>query len=298
VKHDFLNLVAHKVLVCDGAIGTLLQAHGLPAGACPEAWNIERPEIIRRIHTLYYQAGADIVETNTFGANRYRLGSHGFTRRVIDFNHTAARLACEVRPAGKLVAGSVGPTGEYPEPPGTASFKDFVAAFSNQIGALKDGGIDLVIIETMSDLGEIRAAIEAAKRVAPDLPLIASMTFEKRANKFVTMTGRSTTEMIDALAAEGVDIIGANCGTGMDQMIELIREFRDQTGLPLLSQANAGLPVWRAGKLYYDETPVERAAAVRQILGIGISIVGGCCGTTPDHIRTIRKEVDRFNTGH
>ena len=294
MRSDFLELLKSKVLVCDGAMGTLLQARGLPVGACPETWNTERPDVIREIHKQYFDAGADIVETNTFGGNRYRLAFHGFGERVAEYNHAAAKLAAEVRPAGKFVAGSVGPTGEYLEPMGTASYQDFVEAFVIQIGALKEGGADLILIETMSDLQEALAAVEAAGKTAPELPVIASMTFEKGAQGFRTMMGLRSSEMISALPAKGADIIGVNCGLGMDQMIELVREIRNQTDLPLLSQANAGLPVWKEGRHSYDETPEERGVAVRQLLGIGVSIVGGCCGTTPDHIRRIRQEVDRF----
>ena len=297
MNQNLLALIGKKVLVCDGAMGTLLQHHGLPAGACPETWNIEHPDIIRDIHTQYFQAGADIVETNSFGGNRYRLSFHGFGDKVTDYNYAAAQLACAVRPPGKFVAGSVGPTGEYLEPIGTASYDDFIEAFAVQISALQKGGVDLILIETMSDLQEIRAAVEAARKVAPQLPVVASMTFEKHAQGFRTMMGLSTSDLINNLPAAGAQVIGANCGLGMDQMIELIAEIRGQTDMPVLSQANAGLPVWKEGKHGYEETPEERAVAVRKLLDIGINIVGGCCGTTPDHIRKIREEVDRFNAG-
>ncbi len=292
----FLELAQKRVLVCDGAMGTLLQLRGLTPGHCPETWNIEHPDIIRDIHAKYFGAGADIVETNTFGGNRYRLAFHGYGDKVIEYNRMAAQLACDVRPSGKFVAGSIGPTGEYLEPMGTASYAEFVEAFATQISALKEGGIDIVIIETMSDIGEAGAAIEAAKQVAPQLPVIVSMTFEKGARGFHTMMGLSTSDMIAHLPAKGAQIIGANCGMGMDQMIELMAEMRGQTDILLLSQANAGLPIWKEGKHTYEESPEERAVSVRKLLDIGVNIVGGCCGTTPEHIRKVREEVDRFNS--
>ena len=292
---NFLELIGKQVLVCDGAMGTLLQARGLTPGNCPETWNVEHPDVIRDIHAQYFQAGADIVETNTFGGTRYRLAFHGVEENVTEYNYVAAKLACEVRPSGKFVAGSVGPTGEYLEPMGTATYEDFVEAFTTQISALREGGVDIILIETMSDLQEAGAAIEAARKAAPELTVIASMTFEKGAQGFRTMMGHRSLDLIDILPARGAQVIGVNCGMGMDQMIELVREIREQTDMPILSQANAGLPVWKEGRHGYDETPEERAVAVRDLLDIGINIVGGCCGTTPDHIRMIRREVDRFN---
>jgi 5-methyltetrahydrofolate--homocysteine methyltransferase len=290
----FIDQLKNRTLVSDGAMGTMLQKYGLLSGSCPEEWNLSHPDIIRSIHQQYFSAGADLVETNTFGGNRFRLGFHGHAGKVGEFNRQAAELACSVRPAGKFVAGSVGPTGELLEPLGTINFKQLVDIFQEQISALQAGGVDLIIIETMADLQEAQAALHAVKNIAPALPVAVTMTFEKSATGFRTMMGATPAHMISALTAEGADLIGANCGLGMEEMIGIMAEFRSLCRVPLIAQANAGLPKWDGQKNVYDETPAQRGRSALKLLELNINIIGGCCGTTPEHIQAVRKTVDSW----
>ena len=298
MKNNILDQIKQKVLVADGAMGTMLQQKGLPGGHCPEEWNVSHPEQVAQIHHSYYDAGADVVETNTFGGNRYRLEFHGFGQSTVEFNRAAAQLVRSVCPPGKFVAGSVGPSGEFLEPVGRRTKDELQKAFYEQIHALADGGVDLVIIETMADPEEACTAIRAAKQVDINMPVIATMTFEKTAQGIRTMMGTTTQDMVDRLTAEGADVIGANCGMGMEDMMKVVAEIRNFTDMPVLSQANAGAPVWDSGRNVYTETPQERAASVRELLKLQVQIIGGCCGTTPEHIRAIRQVVDEYNRSY
>ena len=291
----FLEIISRKVLVSDGAMGTMLQRHNLPTGHCPEEWNISHAQVVAGIHKEYYDAGADLVETNTFGGNRFRLDFHNLGDHVHEYNKNAALIARSVCPKNKFVAGSVGPTGEFMEPLGTRTFNEMLEVFQEQITALTEGGVDVLIVETMADTEEVRAAIEAAKSVNPDIPVIATMTFEKTAGGIHTMMGIDAKTMAERLPAYGADVIGANCGMGMQEMMEVVRHIRNVSDFPILSQANAGSPVWDGKKNIYTETPEERGQAIQELLKLKTQIVGGCCGTTPDHIRAIRRTVDAFN---
>ena len=298
MNNTILELIKNSVLLSDGAMGTMLQQNGLPSGHCPEEWNVSHSDIISKIHRAYYNAGADLVETNTFGGNRYRLDFQGFSDMVYEFNYQGARIARETCPKQKFVAGSVGPTGEFLEPVGNRTFEEMTDVFKEQIEALLSGGIDLVIVETMSDLQEARAAISAAKSLKKDLPVISTMTFEKTTNGFHTMMGVTVKQMITELPAAGADLIGANCGLGMEEMHDVVAEIRAETKFPLLSQANAGTPVWDGSKNVYSETPAQRAAAVKKLLTLQPQIIGGCCGTTPEHIAAIREIIDNYMRGN
>jgi len=295
MSNRFLDLLKDTVLVSDGAMGTMLQKNNLPTGHCPEEWNISNPNVVAGIHEEYYKAGADIVETNTFGGNRFRLGFHGFGDKVYEINKTAASLVRSVCPSGKFVAGSVGPSGEFLEPVGTCSFEELSEAFLEQIQALIDGGVDIIIVETMADVHESPAAIQAAKSIDKNIPVIATMTFEKTPGGIYTIMGVNVNAMIESLPGFGADVIGANCGMGMDEMMEVIKEIREYSDIPVLSQANAGSPVWDGTKNIYSESPEQRAEAVFDLLKLRPNIIGGCCGTTPEHIRAIREVVDKHN---
>jgi len=294
MSDTFRDLYKTHVLVSDGAMGTMLQKHGLKAGLCPEEWNLSHPEVIQSIHQQYFASGSDLVETNTFGANRFRLSNHGHGEKVREFNHRAAELACAIRPSGKFVAGSVGPTGEFLEPLGNLKFEQLVNIFQEQVDALCTAGVDLIIVETMSDLQEARAAMLAVKKIAPSLPVAVTMTFEKGPTGFHTMMGNSCGDVIALLTNEGADLIGANCGFGMEEMIGIMTEFKKHSGHPLIAQANAGMPKWDGQKNIYTETPAQRGRAVYKLLELDIKIIGGCCGTTPEHIHAIRTAVDSY----
>jgi 5-methyltetrahydrofolate--homocysteine methyltransferase len=291
---NILQQLKDRPLVCDGAMGTMLIEQGFDIGDCPEEWNRSHSHIIRDIHSNYFDAGADIVETNSFGGNRFRLERHGYASDVSGFNLLAARNARAVRPTGKFIAGSVGPSGEFVQPLGIRTIGELGQAFYEQITALVEGGVDLIIVETMMDINEACAAIAAARAVHPEIPVFATLTFERTAAGIFTMMGISPAEAVEKLSACGADAIGANCGRGMEDMIEIMHQMRPLTELPLIAQANAGLPEIRDGRNVYSETAHERGDAARILLDLGVNIIGGCCGTRPEHIRAIRNAVDAF----
>ncbi len=291
---NFLEVLnSGKILLCDGAMGTELQKRGLPSGACPEEYNVSHPDIIRNIHKNYYDAGSDIVETNTFGANRARLKLHGYEDRVVEFCKAAAALARSVCPSGKFVAGSVGPTGDILEPLGTLSEKDAYDMFAEQAKALEEGGVDVIYIETMMAAEEGVIAVKAAKENT-SLPVVASMTFEMGKAGLRTMWGVDVKSAVNAYTSAGADVIGANCGKGFDEMISIIKEMRPLTGKPVIAQSNAGIPEWTHGMSVYTETPEVMAPKAEEIIKSGVNILGGCCGTGPAHIKKMREILDRF----
>ncbi len=295
MNNTFLSALAGRVLVCDGAMGTMLQAAGMPVGHCSEEWNISHPKVIQSIHQAYIDAGADIVETNSFGGTRFRLEAHGHGDSVSEFNQKAAQIAKSVCPEGKWVGGSVGPTGEFMQPLGTRSYDEIKDVFKEQIGFLISGGADIIIVETMSDLQEGKAAIEAARSLDSEIPVIGTMTFENKPTGFRTMMGVQPGQMIDCYGEAGANVIGANCGSGMEEMIQILNLLRPETPLPILTQANAGLPETESGKIIYKETAEDRYHSVIEILKNGANIVGGCCGTNPEHIKATARAVQEFN---
>ena len=271
-------------VLVDGGMGTLLQDRGLDDGGAGELWNVDRPDEIRACHEGYAVAGARILTTNTFGGTRPRLQMHGLEDRVHELNRAAAALAREVADAhGALVAGDLGPTGELMEPLGALSVADTQALFEEQLRGLADGGIDLVLIETMSDLAEVRAAVAAARSVVPDLPVVATLSFDTNLR---TMMGVRPGDAVAHLAGAGADAVGANCGRGPAEMEVIAAEMAQaRTGdLLLISQSNAGLPQVVGDHFEYDATPGELAAHAARLAELGIDLVGGCCGSTPAHI--------------
>lgn len=276
------------IFVSDGAMGTELQRRGMKPGSCSEEMNVTNPEIVQSIHKDYYEAGSDLVETNSFGGTRICLATHGFENRVKELNKKAAENARAVCPAGKFVAGSVGPTGQVLEPFGDLSLETAYDSFAEQVEALAEGGVDLFIVETMMSIEEAEVAVRAAKEKT-NLPVAATMTFE---TGLKTMWGVDVETAVLRLTDAGVDIVGSNCGRGFDEMIEVVSAMRKLTSLPILAQANAGLPELIDGKNVYKETPEIIAPKVERLLSSGVNIIGGCCGTNPEHIKAIRKIVD------
>jgi len=281
------------ILVADGAFGTQLQERGLPSGHCPEEFNVSHPEVIQAIYRDYYAAGSDFVSTASFGGSRPRLAAHGAGDRVIEFSVRAAELARAVCPEGRFVAGSIGPTGELLEPFGTFSEREAYDAFAEQAAALAEGRVDFIIVETMMALREAQVAVSAAKDFAR-IPVAATMSFEGKNDQFRTSWGVSIEEAAKGLAEAGADMVGANCGLGFDQMVSIVRQMKPVTQLPIVAQANAGLPQWVEGRTVYTETPDVMAPKVQALLEAGVNVIGGCCGTTPAHIAKIREIVDRF----
>jgi 5-methyltetrahydrofolate--homocysteine methyltransferase len=275
-------------ILADGAMGTMLFGAGLQFGDPPEVWNLTQPEVIRRIHRGYLEAGSQILMTNTFGGNRLRLGLHGLAARVDDLNRTAAiLLRAEVEAAGgtALVAGDIGPSGEIVEPLGTLPYAEAVDVFREQAASLVAGGADLIWIETMSDLSEIKAAIEGVRQAAPGIALVATMTFDTRGH---TMMGVTPEQAVEALAAWGADAIGGNCGNGPDELIPVIAKMHATApDVVLVAKSNAGMPELVDMRAVYRADPETMATQVVAMRDAGATIVGGCCGSTPDHLRAI-----------
>jgi 5-methyltetrahydrofolate--homocysteine methyltransferase len=272
-------------IIADGAMGTMLFAAGLQFGDPPEAWNLSHPDVVRRIHRAYLEAGSRILMTNTFGANRLRLGLHGLERRVSELNRTAAiLLRGEVDAAGgqALVAGDIGPSGSIMAPTGTLDYAEAVDVFTEQAAALAAGGVDLIWIETMSDLLEMRAAIEGVRTAAPALPLITTMTFDTRGH---TMMGVSPEQAVAAMTTWGADAVGGNCGNGPDELLAVIQRMRAANpDVLLVAKSNAGMPELVDLRAVYRTDPPSMAACALEMRDAGARIIGGCCGTTPEHL--------------
>ncbi len=273
-------------LVFDGAMGTMLQENGLGVGECPEEWNISHPDVVRRIHQAYFDAGCDIVETNTFGGNRLKLSRFGMGERVAEFNRAAVQNARVSAGKDRYVAGSIGPTGEFIEPYGTITYEEIVSVFREQVVALAQGGAEIICIETMSDIKEAQAAIQAA-RENTDCVIFASMTFNRDKRGYRTMMGVDPAAAATALEEAGAHVIGSNCGAGPEQMVEILSEMAKECRAFLLAKPNAGLPVLEGTKTVYPETPSGLAQKMLPLLDIGTRVLGGCCGTTPAHLREI-----------
>jgi 5-methyltetrahydrofolate--homocysteine methyltransferase len=286
------RLAAGPVLVGDGAMGTMLFERGLPPGEPPETVTLSRPEVLEEIARLYLDAGADLLETNTFGGSPLKLELHGLASSCEAMNREAV-LAVRRMAAGRAyVVGSVGPSGRLLEPYGDTKPAAMADSFRRQMEALVAAGVDAVCVETMTDLAEAQLAVRAAKAAAPDVPVLATMTFDPTPRGYFTIMGVSVAQAADGLAEAGADAIGSNCGNGIEHMVALAREFRAASRLPLVIQANAGLPKSVAGRTVYDESPEFLAGKARELLAIGVSVIGGCCGTTPEHIRALRAMVD------
>ncbi len=281
-------LTAGTSIVADGGMGTMLIARGLQRGTAPELWNVERPDDVRAIHRAYIEAGAQIILTNTFGGNALRLALHGLADRAAELNRAAASLAraeADAAPHLVIVAGSMGPTGQMLAPMGTLPPEDAVAAFAGQARALVAGGVDVLWIETMSDLEEVRAAVDGCRQAAPEVPVVATMTFDTRGR---TMMGTTPQQAVAALSEMGVVALGANCGKGPDELEAAIGRMQGAgPGLPLVAKANAGAPRLEGDVAVYDATPAVMAGYAVRVRGLGASIIGACCGSTPDHIRAM-----------
>jgi len=281
------KLKTAKVLVSDGAWGTLLHARGLKPGECPEQWNLSHPAEVTDIALQYISAGADMIETNSFGGSRFKLSHYGLEHQVAEINCHAAELSRKAAGTDKIVLGSVGPTGKILMT-GEVTEEALYEAFKEQSIALAEGGADAIIVETMSDLDEARIAIKAA-RENTSCEVICTMTFEKTVSgEYRTMMGVSPSEMVQAMKEAGTDIIGANCGNGIEGMIVIVQEIRSSDKqIPVLIHANAGMPAYVDGKTVFPESPEQMAAFIPALVDAGANIIGGCCGTTPRHIRMI-----------
>ncbi|MGA9960452.1 MAG: homocysteine S-methyltransferase family protein, partial [Acidobacteriaceae bacterium] len=281
-----------RSVLCDGAMGTMLYERGVFIHRCYDELNLSQPDLIRTIHEEYLQAGAEIIETNTFGGNRFRLQRHGLQDKVHDINVAGARIARQAadqirdkQATQAFVGGAVGPIGVQIEPLGKVSFEEARAAFAEQIRALAEGGVDLLVLETMTSLNEVHQAILAAREAAPGLPILAMMTIDEEGN---TLDGSSPEVAAKKLTEWGADAVGCNCSAGPATILSAIERMRTATTLPLVAMPNAGMPRAVDGRNIYLCSPEYMASFARKFAQAGVQFVGGCCGTTPSHIRAIR----------
>ena len=286
-----LEKLKTDILLFDGAMGSMLMARGMPAGMASEMMNIQKPDIVLDIHKAYLAAGSDVITTNTFGGSPIKMKAAGIGHLTDEANQMAVKIARQAVSAGQFVAGDIGPMGDMLEPLGLISEDDATDSFARQAKILADSGVDLFIVETMFDINESLAAIRGIRSVS-DLPIFATLTFAKGPQGFATIMGNQVAESMHILAGTGITAVGANCSIGSDLMIELAAEIRNSVTIPVIIQSNAGLPETINGQLVYPETPEVFAANIGQIKALGVEILGGCCGTTPDYIRAIRKTID------
>jgi 5-methyltetrahydrofolate--homocysteine methyltransferase len=281
-------------LIGDGALGTMLIAAGLPSGEAPERWTLERPDTLRGLARDYLEAGADLLTTNTFGASPLRLRAHGLETLAASLNTRAAEIAREAAAGRAYVSGSVGPTGLLLAPLGDADPLEVADGFYRQIAALAAGGADVICIETMSDLEEASLAVRAARSAVPHLPIVVTLTFNVTPRGAFTVMGVTVEAACARLQTEGTHLLGANCGTGADDMRIVAEAFAGCSPLPLVFQPNAGLPQRQEGRLVYPQSPVAFAAETAPLARYA-AIVGGCCGTTPAHIAALRQHIEAKN---
>lgn len=291
--------IQQGVFLLDGAMGTQLFARGVEPGRCNDWLDVERPDIVLDVHRAYLDAGVDAVITNTFGANRYALGRHGFAEKAFEISKAGAQVARKAAGEDRYVLGDIGPTGDFLEPLGALKPDLVRGAFVEQVKGLVDGGVDGLVIETMTAMEEMEVAIAAAKSAGGGLPVFASMSFDKGGAGFRTMMGVDAATAVAKMVALGVDAVGFNCGTAtLDEYVELAKIYvtaakAAKGKVQIFAEPNAGKPELVDGQAVYKVTPKEFAAACRKIRDAGIHILGGCCGSTPDHIRAVAQTLKR-----
>jgi 5-methyltetrahydrofolate--homocysteine methyltransferase len=294
-RPSLLEALKAHVLLADGAMGTQLQDAGLEPGQCGEAWNVDHPERVLRIQRSYVEAGSDVLITNTFGASRIMLDRHGEGPRTVDINRAAVAIAREALKGRGYVLGDIGPFGGLMEPYGEIVRADVERAFREQAKALVEGGADGIIIETQTAFEEVEIAVDAAREAGAPV-IIASFAFDRMADEddVRTMMGISPEQAAEFMAEHGCHVAGLNCGTGVDMRLaaQIVRRYRAACGLPVMAQPNAGAPVLEDMQVVYKQSPEEMAAGLPGLLAAGPRIVGGCCGSTPAHIRRFREILD------
>lgn len=288
--HDWLKDDS-KIILFDGGMGSEIFKRGITPGRLPDTLNIEKPDIIYEIHKAYYDVGADMCQSNTFGASYLNLQIYKVENQIKEINERALDNIKKACPPNRLIVADIGPSGEFRPPVGKASPDQWVSSFTKQANILENG-VDLWHIETMSDIEEMLVAIEAIRKTSTK-PIISSMTYKKTKRGFFTIMGDSLEKCVRIQENAGVDIIGANCTLGSDEMVHLIKELKSITDTPISAKPNAGQPrIDSNNRAYYDQPVKDFVSDIHQIIKLGAKIVGGCCGTTPDTIREIRKVID------
>lgn len=291
MEEKIFELIKERIVLLDGGMGTELIRYGLTPGTCSEEWNTEKPDVVKKIHQNYFDAGSDVILTNSFGGNRIKLASHGLEKRCYELNLAAAQLANEVKKEGKFVAGSMGPTGKFLQPQGEFSEEEFESAYGIQAQALSDGGVDFLLIETQYDLREALCALRGARK-SSHKPAFVTMTFNRNPKGYFTIMGNSVSQCVEELEKNEVPVIGANCTLDSAEMVNLIRIMREATPLPLIAQANAGQPeVSTDGIIKYSQDMEDYVQHIPRIINNGANLIGGCCGTNPDYIRRMAEVV-------
>jgi 5-methyltetrahydrofolate--homocysteine methyltransferase len=289
MKPDYREFVKQRLVLYDGGMGTMLFAAGLLDGESPEVWNWEKPDIVDAVYRAYYEAGSDVVQTNTFGGTPIKLSERDLQDRTHEANLLAAKALRSVCPEGRYVAGDVGPIGKFMKPMGEYTREEFEASFEAQIRGLVDGGVDLISIETMYSLDEALCALRAARKVS-NLPVSVCMTFDRNPRGFYTLMGETVGRCMEVLKDNGADVVGSNCSHGSPVFIDLARLLRGSTDLPVIVQPNRGKPILEKESMVYRQTVEEFVQDARTIVGIGVNVIGGCCGTTPEFIAALRRE--------
>jgi 5-methyltetrahydrofolate--homocysteine methyltransferase len=292
VKDILERLRQGDVIVGDGALGVLLMQHGMKHGEPPELYNLTNPHIVEEIASLYLNAGAEIITTNSFGASPLRLRQFSLESEMEAINRNAVDAVRRAVGDNAYVSASIGPSARMIKPLGNTEPDEVYASFQCQISALLAAGIDMICIETMIDLAEATLAIKAARSLDQKVPIMATMTFGTNPRGYFTLMGTSVRDAASGLQNAGANIVGSNCGKGMEQMVGIAREFRRHSAAPIAIQGNAGVPIASAAGPVYPETPDFVAGKAAELFALGAQIVGGCCGTGPDHIRAIRKVAD------
>lgn len=288
IKNKINGVLGKRALILDGASGTELQKRGMPGGACPEIWCLENPDLIREIHSDYQMAGADVVYTCTFGANRLKLAQYN-THNVKEINRRLARLARDAVGKKAMIAGDIGPTGRFVRPFGDVDFEKAVDVFKEQALGLLEGGVDLFVVETMIDIQEARAALIAVKEIT-DMFVMVTMTFEEDGR---TLGGTDPVTAMITLQSLGADAVGCNCSTGPEGMLGFVAAMKPYATVPLVAKPNAGIPVVIDNKTVFDMPADDFASFAKKYVAMGVNIMGGCCGTTPDYISKLRKEIEK-----
>ena len=282
--------IATKGIIMDGAMGTMLIEAGLSGGETAEKWILEQPEKILKVHRAYVDAGAEIVTTATFGANRVKLEKTGLAGDIVQINSAAVELAQKAVNTQCYVAGNIGPTGEMLSPAGTMGHEDAKECYADQARILAEGGVDLFLIQTFFDLNEALAAIEGVRSVS-DLPIFACLTFQETKNGFYTIMGNHVEDSMKKMVLSGANVVGANCSIGSGPMVRLAGDIRESVATPVIVQPNAGKPEVKEGIVSYSENEEDFTANINRIKELGVEVVGGCCGSTPNFIRIMAEQL-------